>query len=211
MSDMTCAQLDELGAELALGVLPAFERAMAQAHLAGCARCREQVRQLTVVGDELLDLVPESEPPVGLESHVMRRLLPVPIRARRRWPRIALAAACAALFAVGGWVVSATTRTAPAEVVTVAMTTPNHGAAGTMFVYTGQPGWLYMNVDVDTGNEWVTCEVQRRDGTVVADGRFQLHGGYGFWGAPLPATVTNLAEARLVTSDGRTVATATFG
>ncbi|MGW0768054.1 anti-sigma factor family protein [Streptomyces sp. NPDC002676] len=72
--DMTCEKLREIGAELALGVLPGRERAEAVAHLDGCADCREYVEQLTLVGDSLIGLLPDSEPPAGFDARVARKL-----------------------------------------------------------------------------------------------------------------------------------------
>lgn len=40
-SEISCEKLREIGAELALGVLPGRERAGAVAHLERCADCRE--------------------------------------------------------------------------------------------------------------------------------------------------------------------------
>ncbi|MEU1567063.1 hypothetical protein ABZ504_43020, partial [Streptomyces mirabilis] len=57
-NDMTCEKLREIGAELALGILPGRERAAAVAHLDRCADCREYVEQLTLVGDGLIGLLP---------------------------------------------------------------------------------------------------------------------------------------------------------
>ncbi|MGW5213501.1 anti-sigma factor family protein [Streptomyces sp. NPDC004051] len=73
-SDVTCETLREVGAELALGVLPGRERAMAVAHLDRCAACREYIEHLTLVGDGLIGLVPGREPPLGFETRVARRL-----------------------------------------------------------------------------------------------------------------------------------------
>ncbi len=69
-----CAKLREVGAELALGVLPGRERAEAVAHLDRCAECREFVEQLCLVGDRLIGLLPDTEPPLGFTSRVVRSL-----------------------------------------------------------------------------------------------------------------------------------------
>ena len=69
-----CAQLADMAAELALGVLTGRERAAALAHLDGCPACSEYVRELTVTGEELLGLLPPHEPPAGFESRVLERL-----------------------------------------------------------------------------------------------------------------------------------------
>ncbi|MGW1509301.1 anti-sigma factor family protein [Streptomyces sp. NPDC002394] len=75
---MDCERLREEGAELALGILPARERAEAVAHLDRCPDCRAYVERLTAVGDGLLGLLPGAEPPVGFESRVVRAMTPAP-------------------------------------------------------------------------------------------------------------------------------------
>jgi hypothetical protein len=74
MDDMSCDEFAGVAAELALGVLTGRERAAALAHLDGCESCREQVRELTMVQDELLALLPSQEPPAGFESRVLERI-----------------------------------------------------------------------------------------------------------------------------------------
>jgi hypothetical protein len=74
MDDMSCDEFAEVAAELALGVLTGRERAAALAHLDGCESCREQVRELTMAGEELLALLPSHEPPAGFESRVLDRI-----------------------------------------------------------------------------------------------------------------------------------------
>ncbi|MDF3299193.1 hypothetical protein [Streptomyces tropicalis] len=124
--EMTCARLREIGAELALGVLPGRERSGAVAHLDRCPGCREYVEQLTLVGDRLIGLLPGSEPPVGFETRVAQALmreasghagrraaarrpgsrLPWPGAGRRPRLRIAAAATAAVLaLGFGGWAV----------------------------------------------------------------------------------------------------------
>ncbi|GAA0921341.1 hypothetical protein [Streptomyces thermoalcalitolerans] len=73
-SEPACERLREIGPELALGVLPGRERAGAVTHLEQCADCREYIRQLTLVGDRLIGLLPGSEPPIGFESRVAQAL-----------------------------------------------------------------------------------------------------------------------------------------
>src|SRR5215472_17527868 len=87
LNDMGCAGFADVAAELALGVLTGRERAEALAHLDHCDECREHVRQLTMTGEELIGLLPSSEPPPGFETRVMERLglvVPGPRHARRR-------------------------------------------------------------------------------------------------------------------------------
>jgi anti-sigma-K factor RskA len=74
VNEMGCAEFADAAAELALGVLTGRERARALAHLDQCEACRENVRQLTVTGEELVGLLPAIEPPAGFETRVMERL-----------------------------------------------------------------------------------------------------------------------------------------
>lgn len=225
---LTCEQLREAGAELALGVLPARERAAAVAHLQHCPACREQVRELALVADGLIDLVPCSEPPVGFESRVLQRMgLPSQWQRHRRvlWRRFALAAAAAvAAFAVGlgGWAIGGSSghpapsvTTAPAKSAGYALLTAGLTAGGRpvgeAFAYTGPSPWVYMSVDAEVaGNSLVRCQLQRRDGSAVTIGSFRLTGGYGSWGAPYPAGPSPVTGVRLLAGDGRLLATGRF-
>ena len=246
LNEMGCAEFAGVAAELALGVLTGRERARALAHLDRCDACREDVRQLTVTGEELVGLLPAIEPPAGFETRVMERLglaTPAPARqlspARRfgrklagwmggGWtgsagagrPRRLLAAAAAAVAIIvaglGGWGLHAATSSPTASPLSsAALLTASHRTAGTVYFYDAGSRWLYMSVDIPSGsgaaeNGTVICQVEGRDGHVITVGSFRLTGGYGYWGSPDPVASGPLAGARLVTTTGTVVATATF-
>jgi hypothetical protein len=71
---MSCAELQELAAELALDLVTGAERAAALAHLEGCPPCRAEVASLTDVGEALLAIAPEVSPSPGFESRVISRI-----------------------------------------------------------------------------------------------------------------------------------------
>ncbi|HEY3141576.1 MAG TPA: hypothetical protein VGJ86_10630 [Acidimicrobiales bacterium] len=73
-----CTWVDEVAAELALGLLSGAERAEALAHMERCGRCQDEVSSLTGVAEQLLLLAPEIPPPAGFESRVLARIDPVP-------------------------------------------------------------------------------------------------------------------------------------
>lgn len=73
-NEMNCDEFAEVAAELALGVLTGRDRARALAHMERCDACREDVRQLTMTGEELLGLLPAMEPTPGFETRVMERI-----------------------------------------------------------------------------------------------------------------------------------------
>ncbi|MGW7419369.1 zf-HC2 domain-containing protein [Streptomyces sp. NPDC054813] len=236
-SDAHCEKLREIGAELALGVLPGRERAEAVAHLDGCADCREYVRQLTGIGDRLIGLLPDGAPPPGFETRVARSLneqaagaegqRPV-ARAPRGWrsharrARLRLAAVAATLaVAVGfaGWAIGSAVEGAvtasPAvesEPVLVGDMTPAGGGqpVGEVYAHPGSPGWIFMSVAL-TGTPYtgkVTCLLERADGAAVRVGEFPLRAGRGNWGVAVPVDLTKYTGARLTSAAGTVLATA---
>ena len=239
LNEMGCAEFADAAAELALGVLTGRERARALAHLDWCEACRENVRQLTVTGEELVGLLPAIEPPAGFETRVMERLglatsAPAPARhlspARRfgrklaGWmgsagagrPRRLLATAAVAVAVIvaglGGWGLHAATSS---PLSSAALLTASHQTAGKIYFYDSGSRWLYMSVNIGSGsgvagNGTVVCQVEGPDGHVTTIGSFQLTGGYGYWGSPDPVTNGPLTGARLVTTTGAVLATATF-
>lgn len=78
MSVEGCGVLDDVIAELALGLLDGAERAAALAHIERCGDCQAEVASLTAVGEQLLLLAPEVPPPAGFESRVLGRIDPAP-------------------------------------------------------------------------------------------------------------------------------------
>ncbi|MFF5713822.1 anti-sigma factor family protein [Streptomyces sp. NPDC012756] len=185
---MDCERLREEGAELALGVLPARERAEAVAHLDRCPDCRAYVERLTAVGDGLLGLL-GAEPPVGFESRVVRAMAPAPEapalapeapasppaarrRVRRHRFRIAAAGvATAVAFGFGGWAVGTVVESAPQvvapspRVLEAALVSPDRAGDGSgrevgrIFAHPG---------DATGGNGWVYMSVDLGDGPAPA-------------------------------------------
>ncbi|MET9957719.1 hypothetical protein ABZ128_01255 [Streptomyces sp. NPDC006326] len=224
MSEMTCEHLRELDAELALGILPAQERARAVAHLDHCADCRVRVEQLSLAADVLLGLLPGTEPPVGFETRVakaLRQSNPPVQRRRLLRPRIAaVAAALAVACGFAGWAAgtainqatapSAVTTRANAELVQAPFMADGL-EVGRVFVHPGTQGWVYMAVDLDgEGLGAVRCVLVHPDGSMTSLGTFALNEGYGYWVAPAHVDPTTLSSARLLAPDGSTVATARF-
>ena len=236
---MECDELAGVAAELALGALTGRERADALAHLDRCEACRENVRRQMMTGEELFGLLPACEPPPGFEIGVMTRIgliAPSPAvgprigrmfhrggnadgQTGRGWAgatRRMLAVAAVALAVVGaglagGWGLRfAASPPARSPLSSAALTSASHRAVGKIYVYDGSPGWLYMSVDLGSGNETVACRVAGADGHVTTVGSFRLAGGYGAWGGPDPGDDSLLTRAWLVSADGTVLATASF-
>jgi hypothetical protein len=221
LTDMSCEEFAHVAAELALGVLTGRERARAIAHLDRCDACREYVRQLSLTGEEMLGLLPSGEPPAGFETRVMGRLGHTTAARRPKRARRMLATAAVTLAAVacglGGWalrgaisVPSPGISAAQSTLRSAALMTSDHQPAGRIFLYGGDPRWLYMDVDMDTGaaNGTVICQLEASDGRIVTVGSFRLDGGYGSWGSPIGAA--SVTGARLTSLNGTVLATASF-
>ena len=77
MTPLRCSQLRDMAPDVALGLLTGEERALALAHLEGCAACRADVASLAGVADELLLTGPEAQPSEGFDRRVLARLTEV--------------------------------------------------------------------------------------------------------------------------------------
>ena len=219
---MSCADFDDVAAELALGVLTGRERAEAVAHLDECDSCREHVRQLSLTGEEMLGLLPSREPPEGFESRVLDRLGVATKRKRPNWSRRMLTMAAVALAVVacgiGGWGLrgamapgSGGGSTAQEPLREAALLTAAHQKAGKIYLYDGSPRWLYMGVAAPGGgDDTVVCQLVARGGRTITVGSFKLNGGYGAWGSPDPVAAGDVTGARITSMDGTVLATASF-
>jgi hypothetical protein len=249
LNEMNCREFSDVAAELALGVLTGRERAAAIAHLDQCDACLENVRQLTLTGEGLLELLPTREPPAGFESRVMERIglatpapAPVPVPSPGRvgrlfhlgqrrgsqppapasrqprqvgWTRRSLAAAAVAVAVVvgglGGWGLAVgTSAPASATLSSATLQSASHQTVGKVFLYQGSPRWLYMSVDMPSGDGTVLCQVVGPDGHVTTVGSFRLADGHGYWGSPATGASGQLTGARLITTNGTVLATASF-
>jgi hypothetical protein len=177
---MSCSELADAAAELALGALTGRERARALAHLDCCGACQEQVRRLTVTSEGLLALLPGRDPPPGFVTRVLARtgLSGTPPdtctgpgwegrdpgrggagraakRGTRGWRRVLAVAACALAAAgagAGGWSLHpAASQPSLALLRSAALVSPGGHQVGQIFAYAGGPGWLFVQVDMGAG------------------------------------------------------------
>ena len=231
MSILSCAEMDTLGPELAIGTLMGDERASALVHLEGCARCRQMVDELAPVADDLLLLAPEAEPPIGFESRTAARIAaaaalpaaqPTPLRrpaARRRL--IAVAAAAFVVGALGAGTVAwwaadrgSGTHVASPVVRTAIVRQPTKGgqySCHAMVVGT-KPVWLYLSV-TETGGTNTTYRVEAlsRTSAIIPIGTVELKAGKGALGIVLRnVQPTDLTELHVFDMTGALRYSATF-
>jgi hypothetical protein len=143
-----------------------------------------------------------------------------PIGMRRA--RTALIAAAASVVLVGGTFV--TTEAADhTPVTTSAVPVPHdkvlrtgtfetaHGSAlGQIVVYRGHPSWVYMTVGLAKSDGTIMCQLQLDNGSIVAAGSIELHHGSGALAKIIRVDISRLRGAKLYTSTGAAVASATF-
>jgi hypothetical protein len=209
VSELTCAELEELAAELALGTVSGAERAGALDHLARCAACRELVDDLAGVADRLLLLAPVAEPPPGFESKVLGRMGVGPVREIRR-PRgrrllvgVAALALVAAMSGAGvAWLAQEDDR--PVDIRTVLIADDEGQWTCRAMVYGDNPTWLVVSLDrVDGSNNSFTVEALHEGSPgPVAVGTLTLEKGHGTLARPLePAG--DLQSVRVLDRGGR--------
>jgi hypothetical protein len=143
-----------------------------------------------------------------------------PVTMRRG--RLVLAAVAASAVLVGGSVAATDAFTATEATPAIAQaprgtmlrtgtfSTADSRVLGQIVAYRGQPSWVFMNVEVPDYDGPITCELQVEDGSTVAFGTFEVHQGVGQFSKIIRVDVPTLRGARLVTSTGATVASATF-
>ncbi|MGH9064070.1 MAG: hypothetical protein ACRDZQ_02860 [Acidimicrobiales bacterium] len=224
MRPLTCTEVQELAPELGLGVVVGIERAGALAHLETCASCRALVEDMAEVGDSLLGLGPEIEPPAGFEGRLLARRGPAPRPSSRWWRWPALVAAVAVVAAGVGTGVGLGVQGQPAlrvehpAVVSaiggreISVAVLRHGAqeVGQVFVYSGQPSWVFMTVEADGPPHRVTCELETKGGGTVVLGSFTVSTGYRSWGSTVALDPGLIRGIRLVGTRAETLATATL-
>jgi hypothetical protein len=240
LNKMDCGEFADAAAELALGVLTGRDRAKAIAHLDQCDACRENVRQLTMTGEELLVLLPISEPPGGFETGVMERLglaspsprrgpvsrtgrvrfpgsktgsraAPARVGRTRRMLTVAAVLVACVVSGLGGWGLrAATSSPARSPLSSAALLTASRLTAGKIFFYDGTSQWIYMSVNMGPEDGTVICQLETRDGHFTTVGSFWLDDGYASWGSADPVNIGPLAGARLLSTDGTVLATASI-
>jgi predicted anti-sigma-YlaC factor YlaD len=205
MNDLRCTEARDLAPEFALGILPREQRSLVAAHILRCPECRNEVEEFGQLGEDLLELIPSAEPPLGFDRRVLEATPPQKHRFGTRILAGVGAAAAAAALAIG--LTLAQSSSGPREMR--ASLVENGHVVGSVYTE-GRPRWLWMTVRNGPESGHVTCQLVQADGHVLDVGSFDLVGGSGYWAAPEPPGVGPISGARLVAANGHIVAQATF-
>jgi hypothetical protein len=228
-----CGELREPLVELALAIASGDQRARVLEHAAGCPDCRRLLEELTRVGDELLQLGPEHEPPAGFELRVLERMTPprrrgVLARLGLRGRRGAVAAALAAALAAGAGATAVVLRAtrderqlgsqlgavlSRADGIYFAVTELRDGKgreAGLVYHYGGHPSWIFVALERALPRGRYVATLVSREGTTSELGRFRLGGRDRSFGATTDVDLLGVTELRLRDERGGPVYVAQF-
>jgi anti-sigma factor RsiW len=222
VGDLTCAEVRELAAELALGVLFGQARDDALRHAERCEACRAELEAFSRIGDELMHMAPSAEPPSGFEDRVLAGI----VEGRRtnhfgRWITIAAAAVVALLVGAGSVYVAGSHERHLAHEYDEVLGTL-HGTSlrsavlkdargtisGQAVAYEGRPSWIFVAVEHGTAGGEMTIRL------VGASSR-TLHGlrladGHGALGTVVAGHVRDVRSIEIVDREGNVVLRATF-
>jgi hypothetical protein len=222
---MSCDQTRDVAAELALGIADGEQRASALRHLADCADCRRLVEELSAVGDELLLLAPDIDPPAGFESRALARIAPAPRPRRRRRAffgavAMAAAAAAAAVFITLGATSDdrhlaehfrATLAVAHGSAFEAApLRDPGGARAGVVYGYRGRPSWIFLAMYAPYRERGYRAELVTKAGQRVPLGSLRLDQRTGSAGQTIAVDLDDVAAVRLVGSKHDDVLQATL-
>lgn len=98
----------------------------------------------------------------------------------------------------------------PHDLRTGTFETADNQITGQIVAYRGHPSWVFMNIAGSNYSGPIVCKLQVENGMTVAVGGFNLHSGKGEFLRNISVDIANLRGAKLVTSNGSIVASATF-
>jgi hypothetical protein len=168
------------------------------------------VREYAALGDELLLLAPEREPPAGFESRVVDRLGGFERPKPRRPLRIALGGAAVAAITAAAMLITFKDERRDASRYrdtlaaihgqyfdSAGLRERGGGVAGKVVGYQGSPSWLLVSVAPSYRSGSYRCELVMRSGQTILLRKFQLDQESGTWGQAIPVSLRDLAEVRV--------------
>jgi hypothetical protein len=224
---MDCSEANSMLDELALDVLPGDQRAALLTHVEQCPNCRHLLDELSETADALLLGGPATSPAGGFDDRVLANIAGARGRGRGRGrvgragaqvrlPVPAVAAAVAALLMVGGLGGAVIGRSSDGgegsgrRFRTVDLIAASGADVGDVSTYYGRSPWYFMQLKGLPDGTY-QCVLELDDGRTVPLGRMQTVGGQGGWGDRVAVDAGHAIVARLVDSQGHTVATARLG
>lgn len=210
-----CEHFDAHVDHLVLGQVDDPLRSRLLEHSADCARCRCGLDDLGAVVDRLLLAAPESDPPAGFEGRVLARLDAHTVVAshRKRHQRWLTVAAATVAIMVAATVFTALPRSDDQSSLRAPIMAAAGSPIGTADLVAAPTPHVLLTVEAyGTGLGSRMCELQRPDGAWVRVGSWDASDlSSGVWAVGIDPTLLDARAMRILTADGDTVATASFG
>lgn len=209
---MTCDRFGDEAADLALGHVAEPRRGELLDHAATCAPCGELLADLSTIGDRLLHLAPEVDPPVGFEAGAVARM-GAPVERPRSGGRLPLAPALAAAAVVvallaGIAIGRGEIRAAGGDTVAPVVTREGE-RIGTVELHP-EASRLILTMDGDSNwdGTW-TCVVQDGSGKWVEVGSWTADDVTNHvWAAGLEPSLRSARAMRILGDSGAVIASA---
>jgi hypothetical protein len=182
------------------------------AHAAECSECRTLLREYAALGDELLLVAPEHEPPAGFETRLVERLggFERP-RLRRRPLRLAFGGIAVAAITAAAMLITFKDERRDASHYrdtlaavggkyfdSAGLREPGGDLAGKVVGYEGSPSWLLVSLGPRYRSEDYRCELVTRSGRRIRLRSFKLDKSSGTWGQAIPVSLREVAEVRVL-------------
>lgn len=212
-TNVNCDMFDNEADELALDLVAEPRRSQLLTHAAGCARCQSLLDGLGTVGDRLLLMAPEIEPPARFESRAIARMgIDPDTRSSRRlvtWTRAAALIIAVTLGVAAGWALHSDRSSAPDAAPLI--NTDQEQVGTVRLVAEPRPHVLVTIAAPRPGNGVRTCELQRPDGTWVAVGSWTIDEiQSGVWAVGIDPALLDATAMRVTAEDGSVRSGATF-
>ena len=212
---VTCDQFDEQAEDLALGHIDEPQRSRLLAHASACPQCQSLLEGLGTVADRLLLLAPQLEPPAGFESRALARVdtTTTSDTARFRMPLWAAAAVALIVGTLGFTVAHLADERSTTAAPTAAILTPAGVDLGSVQLLAAPTPHVLVTIAAPRPDPGVrNCELQRRDGTWVHVGSWNLADiAAGVWATGIDNAMLDATAMRITTQAGTVLATASFG
>lgn len=209
---VTCEEFDDAVAELAVESVDEPRRSELVAHAAACARCEAQLDGLAAVADRMLLLATSVEPPPGFESRALAGMGTAASggRARPSVVRLVLVAAAVAVALAAGVVIGRMGSTAD-DVRRGTIVAASGARVGVVELSESPRPHVLISVDSPVpGRGLRSCELELPDGRRVVVGTWSYDAmAGGSWAAGIDTSLLQATSMRILSEDGRVVATAT--
>jgi len=224
MSHLSCEQVRDLAAELALGSTTGEERAHALVHLSECSECRALVEELSRTADSMLLLAPQHEPPIGFETRALARFTNRRRRVSWRWVAVAALFAVLCSAATGAFVAQrgrVDHRLAAAYKRIIAqigghslraaeLRSLTGTAVGKVYAYDGKPSLVFLVLNDREGNGQFEVELDPLVGDSIRLAGLQMKSGKAYWATTAALQIDQIQSVNIIDSTGVPVYGAEF-